>query len=31
MDPSQCSPTDQAFADAGIDLSTFDTEEENAL
>ena len=23
-------PTDQAFADAGIDLSTFDTEEENA-
>ena len=23
-------PTDQAFADAGIDLSTFDTDEENA-
>ena len=23
-------PTDQAFADAGIDLNTFDTEEENA-
>ena len=23
-------PTDQAFTDAGIDLSTFDTDEENA-
>jgi uncharacterized surface protein with fasciclin (FAS1) repeats len=24
-------PTDQAFSDAGIDLSTFDTDEENAI